>query len=521
MVWVTDVRRSGSESAARWARWLVAAGIVGLMMSWSLTTPPLGYPDEGGHYVRALAVGSGEFYGSPNPQVLQPGFHRDSEKTCCDPGSDLSLRWVALGARVVAIPSALTPDHLPCAVGDGVPPAPCGTKTEDTGSTAVVTALGTIEPVPYVLPGLAANLGQDAPGALRFGRLMNVLVCGALLGMALFSLDLDRNGLGVVGLLLAVTPMVAFIGGSIAPSALEVSSAIGVFSLLLRACSDAPVRRWHWIALAGSSAALCASRSLGPVWLVLEVAIVVALVGVQGLKARVRASRFIAATVAAIAVCASVFTVWWEFTHQPGISFDARFFLTRLRAEWTDLPRVGREVVGVFGSLDIEMNPVVYIAWAAAVLYVVALAFVVATRRERVALGMVLVLTVVAAEVIAAAALNQNGFGLQGRHVLAFAATVPLTAGAILARHDEAVGGLARRRATAVCSVVAVVHGAAMVTAGKRYGWLDLEGGSIAAPPGGRVLWIVVTTAALAMLVLGAMRLVAHQEDRPRAVPQI
>jgi hypothetical protein len=71
---------------------------------------------------------------------------------------------------------------------------------------ALVTAVGTYQPFPYLLPAVALRAGCSPPTALRLGRAAQALIVLALLAIAVFALyDAESPLVSLLGLLLAVT----------------------------------------------------------------------------------------------------------------------------------------------------------------------------------------------------------------------------------------------------------------------------------------------------------------------------
>ncbi|HEX7277667.1 MAG TPA: DUF2142 domain-containing protein, partial [Acidimicrobiales bacterium] len=268
---------------------LLAAAAV--LAGWVFTNPVAGSPDELNHVLRAQAVGRGDFSGRPNPELAAASAQPDVVKACCSPDNPARLRWVQRGARLVDVPARGNFGacfDLPAGfVADCVERRPAG-----SGPTERLTSMGTLEPGPYLLPGLATRLAGDPVSSVRWARAANALVTLVLLALAAWALSSPTaSGLAWLGLLAAVTPMVLFTGATPAPSAAEVAGGICFAAALLR-LSRAPSQAAGggvWLALAAGGVALAASRSLGPVWIVLDVAAVAALVGPRRLWATLRA----------------------------------------------------------------------------------------------------------------------------------------------------------------------------------------------------------------------------------------
>jgi hypothetical protein len=137
-------------------------------------------------------------------------------------------------------------------------------------------------------------------------------------------------------------------------------------------------------------------------------------------------------------VAAGVGTAAWELTHQPGVPFDGAFFFHELGPSTSDLGRVSRELVGVFGSVDVGLPGPARLAWMVLVGAVVIGALASGTARQRIVVATAVVAVVVVTLLVSSALLRQNGFQVQGRHVLAFVVLVPLLAGEVLHANHRA-----------------------------------------------------------------------------------
>ena len=510
-------QRSARRDPARAGRWLVVASFGLLLFSWAMTTPPGGFPDELDHYIRALAVGRGEFYGTPNPQLANPALTTDVPHSCCVPGSASSIRWVARGVRMFRIPSALAPERLGCPIVTHQV-SRCGASFISTDRRVHPSDVGTLEPVPYVLPGLATRLTSDPARALQYLRLTSAAMSLALLALAVGAMWPKEHDspLALAGIILATSPMVLFVGASPSPSAVEVTAGLAFFAVLLRLirAPDPAADRW-WLALGASGALLATSRSLGPIWILADVATAVALVGPRRTLSVVRRGGRHAAGALGLVAAAGLSTALWELTHQPRVPFDASFFHDQLYPAVLQLERTGQEVIGRFGIVDIPLPIGGTAAWVVGLSVLGVLVFARGSLRECAVLLAQLGALVVVTILVTAGVIRQNGFDIQGRHVLALAVTVPLLMGEILRRRTR------RPRSTIgvtavvlVAVVVGAVQLAALVRAGRAYGWLAFHPpAGVWMPPGGRVLWLTVVVLGSLALPMG-VALAAPRERR-------
>ena len=485
-----------------------------------MTTPPGGYPDEIDHYVRAVAIGQGELRGEPDPTLESPDLDHHPTKACCKPPNANVRLWVAEGSRLVRIPADLAPEGLACTGEPRIFGVHCDLVADEHGEVRHLTDMGTVEPAMYALPGLATRLAHDPMSGLRLARLVNTVIALALLGAAVVALtETGRSPLPALGLLVAASPMVLYVGSSVSANSAEVSAGLAFVSVLLRLTRPTKPSarpRWLWVALGVAGVILAVSRSLGPFWIALDVALVVLLRGRPSVVQLLREDRRRAELVGVVVAIAVVTTVGWELLFQPTVHFDAPFFVHQVGPSIDDLrSRVWQELVGVFASLTVRMSAAAYTAWAVIFGVLAAMSLVHATRRERLAMAAGVVAVVVVAIGISAGIMNQNGFGLQGRHFLAVAVTAPLIAGEVLERHhrtSRAAGAFLGLTAL----TVALVQLHAFVRAGDRFGW---RAGRLPAswlPPGGELPWVIVAAVGAGCIGLGGL-ILAGRVMRDRA----
>src|SRR3954452_7948674 len=210
----------------------------------ALATPPFAAPDEASHYVRALGVGQGHLIGDEAPG-LQIG------------GTPRQAAWGKQLVREVEVPKGLDPEPYDC-VREASASADCQDKARPTAHrTKATTDVGPYQPLAYVAPGLAARAGDSPPGADRLARAAGLAVNLALLATAALLL-----GAPILGLALAVTPMVLFLGASVTSSGFEVAAGVAFAAAVLAIARSEPARRER-ILFALTGAALALSRTPG------------------------------------------------------------------------------------------------------------------------------------------------------------------------------------------------------------------------------------------------------------------
>lgn len=461
-----------------------------LLAAWVMGNAPFGAPDEAFHYIRAVGVSEGHLLGTPDP-AARIGV------------TPTQVAWTAQATRQLSLPRALDPQPYTCEIGRPHRSAACQLRaTPNTGPVARATTVGNYQPLPYLLPAAVVRAGGSATAALRLARAIQALSALALLAIAVFALyDGASPLLSLLGPLLAVTPMAIFCASALGGSGIEVASGVAFMACLLRVGrSAAEPRRW-WLLLASSGAVLALSRSTGPAFLVLMLALAAALAG-----PRAFAARLLAGWPARLAVCALLAAIAlnrvWEGLYGPSVPLDTSSLHAGLVAGahqwWKALP----QLVGSFGYLEVKLPLILPLAWFALALALLAAAAAVSERRERLVLAGALAAGLAGPAVFYALFVRPSGFGLQGRYVLPALVALPIVAGELLCRHSRrASSAWLGRLALALPLAVALAQILAWYVNARRYAvgtsgptWF-LPHASWA-PPGGWWPWLALALAA-------------------------
>ena len=473
-----------------------------LLASWVMGNAPFAAPDEVEHFIRAVGVSQGNVIGR------------------ADPGAGIGatvtqMSWTSRAARIVTLPSNLNPEPYTCDLSLSEPSAVCQ-KTVDPRSppATLATAVGNYQPLPYLLPAVALKAGGSPPAALRLARAAQALVVLGLLSVALFALyDADSPLVSLLGLMLAVTPMVLFCGASLNGSGMEISAAVAFFACLLRlGRDDQPRARW-WLLAGLSGATLGLSRSASPAWLVLELLVAF---GWGGSKAFARSwSSSLAPRVAVVVLVLSVLlNRTWEALYGARVSLDASDLHAGVVAGahewWRSLP----DLIGKFGYVDVKLPLIVSLAWFALVLALFVSACLLCARRRSLLLVFVFAVGLLGPMVFYALFIRPTGFGLQGRRVLPALVVLPLLAGeGVYVNRGSAVAERLRVLLFAIPVACALMQLVAWYVNAKRYA----VGGSgpewfltraAWSPPAGWWMWL--STAVIASACLAAVALVGR-----------
>ncbi len=471
---------------------------------------PFAAPDEFEHFIRAIGVSEGHLIGEPTRA-------RTSGST------PTQIASTSQAARVVSLPADLNPEPFACELGPGERSAACqNTANPHPPPAALVTAVGNYQPFPYLLPALALRAGGSPPAALRLGRAAEALTVLALLAIAVLALhDAESPLVSLLGLLLAVTPMVLFCASSLSGSGTEIAGAAAFFSCLLRVGRPAsvPARWWAFTAISGATLAL--SRSASPAWLVLALLIAVGWSGPQAFIRRWTGGWEPRVTAGALVLAVGLNRVW-EGLYGSRLPLDTTKLHAGLVAGahewWKALP----DLVGKFGYLDVKLPLVIPLAWFGLVFALLGGAVLVCGRRERLLLTIVLVAGLVGPVIFYALLIRPTGFGLQGRHVLPILVAVPLLAGEVLNRHrDRARADWLTLLTVTIPVAVGFMQVAAWYVNARRYavGGSGPEwflGRAAWTPPVGWWTWL--TAVVLAGVCLGAVAL-ADRETATHTSP--
>ena len=494
------------------ALWFFVLGSV-----WAISSPTPAAIDEPTHYIKALATAQGQLIGvhAPAPNDLH----------------DLPLTKIVedQASRAFMVPAALAPDGVySCNAGSLEKPATCsagtrcqrylaqctGDRLGHTGLVREVSYDGEYEPTLYLLPGLLADMANNDVNGMRAARMGGVITGTVFIGLAAALLwERRRSAYALLGLLLAVTPMVAHLSASVNPSGGEIVLAICWFAGLLRLVREpAPGARWVWLAVGVSGGLLGFSRALGFVWVIAGLLFAALLLGVPATWRRIRARGGYAWAAVALVVAGVVMDqVWWKVVvgpiHYPRPLSDARHYLLN---QFNGLPTWFSEQVGVFGWGDVHMNAIQYVIWSVMAVALVTVALLVGTRRQRAVLSAMVVADVIGTVLLAAYTRIAFGYpsgGMEGRYVLPFTVMVVLLAGEVIRERSHVLGDLAPRRMLLYLAAGGIfVQLSALWLNARRYavgidGPLMFLGHSLWAPPFGWAPWIVLGLLDAALLV--------------------
>jgi len=387
-----------SGSGARAAGWLALVAFFLLGAAWAVAAPYNGGYDEHDHVVRAAGVVRGQLLVPPARGTGDGGYQR--------------------------VPASLVPPGYACLVSADPPPASClGTAPRDNRLTVVHTRAARYDPAYYALVGWPLRWWPRMSGVIG-ARLVNAALGAALLAGAVWLLwPLGRYRLVLLGLLFALSPMLASLNGLVNPSGLAIDAAILLWCALLRILPPGSVPRpigggpTRLAALAGVVLALARAEGV-----VLVVAIVgLALLALGRPVAPPRRRLLIAG--GAVALAAGLGLAWAMVSRVASVGAGPGGLPV---AGWDTVATIVRgnfdywlrQTVGLFGYGAIGLPVWGYVAWTAVLAALVLPAAALAGRRLAGVLLGIPVLCFAAGLVAELALVHRIGYWMQGRYFL-------------------------------------------------------------------------------------------------------
>lgn len=492
---------------------LLLSGYALLTGSWLVSNPAGAAPDESSHYVKALGVARGQWSGArperlPAQVAALPGFGVEAYREFTIPGS----RWSPGFNCILEHPA----DSAGCQLQ---------ARPESHDRLIKGSVVGTWQPYLYLASGLVAGVPPGPMNGMRAARLIQALLNLALLSLAIFALwDEDNPGESLLGLVIATTPMIVFIGASLNPSGPEIYSGLCLAAGLLRTMRSSGTSRLGWVATGAGASIMGLGRPTGPLWLLVLGLWIVALMGSRAAWNLIRAGGRRSATALGVTALAVASNLIWEFlvVEPPLVRFPSE--MASFSSSFAELRGTFRHLVGVFGWLDVVMPYLAYVVWFALLVVVVLLGWLVGSRRHRLALILLTGGSFLIAGCLSAFWLRRWGIGMQGRYFLPLLVSVPLLAGEIIrSGHTRLTGLWPRRMGAWVAIVVAAIQLVAWYSNSRRYavglsGPVFFFGREEWTPPWGYLPWAV--TACLGCLCVALFGILTTRNRTDSALLQ-
>jgi hypothetical protein len=386
---------------------------------WALSQPVLAGPDEPAHVVRADAIAHGLIGSEPRerlPRVLRP---------------------VDDDVRIVRAPEIYGSVVIPCFAHQRDLLPPCLRFSGPTTDSDVASYEALQPPAYYAVVGLTSWLSTPGSRAVYMMRLVSAVLTGAFIATAFAAVRRSAAPrLLSTGVVIAITPMVLFLGGVVGPAGTEIAAAIAfwVCGLVLLSRAADRVERSLVTGAGIAGCVLALSRPLGPLWIGL-IALALACVSSRtALRTVARSGR--ARVWAALVVAAMAVQVAWNVIAGPRDATLTGHVAANLSTVDQLADSFGatfgwyREMIGSFGWNETLTPTLTWVPWTAALgfLFFAALAWV--ARR---CAGVLLAL--VAAVIVVPIVFELTPYHVDGGSWLG-SSTLPLAVGVpILAAH--------------------------------------------------------------------------------------
>lgn len=510
---------------------LLVLAFVLLLGGWVGANAPGNGPDEPANYLKAVGAGTGQGLGEK--QVLPKAAFGHGEAAA------RRVQWINANSRSFLIPAGLTPGRFTCYNEAFLitSPATCTQRVAQNPHQArQVSYVGTYPPYVFAVPGFVMARMSDSLTALYVGRTVLGVITAALLAIAVWASWSGRVGASsLLGLALAVSPMVLFLGTSIGANGVEAVGALAAFSVVLRSARPDPPG-WLWPAGFLAIGLSVLARPTGLLWLVLALLLAAVLHGPRRvLRASLHGRRRLWSALTLIPV---VLAVVWDRLVQPHPAVNWHLVRESLSAIPGDVQRITLEWIGVFGWDSLRMTPWIYRIWLLLVaLLVVGAVLAGRTIRERLLAPGVLVASLVLLGLIDLLVFRQTYFPVYGRYTLPLGVLVPLVAGHVITLRlgeagDDTQALSIQRTMSRVRTVgprvalplVALVQLCGLWTSARRAavsvdGPAWFFGRSQFAPPGGWGPWFVLAVAGTLALALAGF--IGSERREVKTVPDV
>ena len=388
----------------------IGAALFSLMAVWSFLTPLFSGPDEPSNFIRSAAVVRGEWIGENYPASIEKSY------------------W---STYVHIDPQFGTANAIPWCFAPFPEKPGCGIAVEDVPVVDIPTwtNMGRYPPLPFVISGIGTVFGATDLSVL-VARLMTSLVSAVLIACSAYAIL--RRQQSLLGLLLALTPGTIFLASAMNPSAIEICSAIAMWSILPSVIQDkAPDRTTQTIFLA-AGVLLIATRPIGIVVYIAAVLISWIAYGNTTLTQVIKTNK----TALSVHGLSAALMAWWyvavySFQTSPSLTAENQklSLSNQITQSLQHIPELLDQHVGNFGWLDTP------IPRGALWLYALIAAVAISTSLQRLNKRKTLALTLLSCAVVGISlAVDMNfyamfgWFGAQGRHIAPILVGVPLLA---------------------------------------------------------------------------------------------
>lgn len=478
--------------------------LAALSMLWAVASPLMSVPDEPAHTIKAVSVARGQLVGvTGNKQ------------------SDMTV--VQVPEYIAAI------GQQACTAWKATITADCALPVDGNSRNLVdaVTSAGNYNPMYYAMVGMPSRILTGAKAVYAM-RAVSALLCAAFLALAIgAAASMRRPFWPTTAALVAVTPMVLYLNGSINPNALEIVTTASLFlsiCLVFENYRNLATVKTAMVAVGVSGAVLANTRALSLLWLAAAVVAAAVIYGWRPLVA-VAKNRLGQAMMALIALGCAASLVWLVVANSfqsllgtpteisPGQAFATMLDLTFVYSSG---------YIGIMGWLDTPLPGAVYAFWNFAFAAIIVGGLSVRRLQSRAGVVLVLVGVIILPAILQAQVVESIGYIWQGRYLLALFVLLLLVCGVSMRTRTAPTGQWARSLTCWVITGAVGVHFYAFIYVLRRYtvgiqgrtNWTEMFE-PLWQPP---FTWPVLSAAYLIVLVLGGI--MAYKTlfcNRPRA----
>lgn len=386
----------------------IGAAFFSLMVVWSFLTPLFAGPDEPSNFIRSAAVVRGEWVGENYPASIEKSY------------------W---STYVHIDPQFGTANAIPWCFAPFPEKPGCGIAVEDAPVVDIPTwtNMGRYPPLPFVISGMGTVFGATNLSVFM-ARAMTSVVSALLIACSAYTIMRRKQSL--VGLLVALTPGTIFLASAMNPSALEICSAIALWSVLPSIYEGQVHDRIIQYIFIVAGVLLIATRPIGIVMYAAVAVISWVALGSTRLIPSIKANK----VALLIHSLTAALMAWWYiavYSYQTSPSLTAGAEKVSITAQFTrsmnHIPELLDQVVGNFGWLDTP------IPRGALWLYIICVTAVIIASLNHIGKRSALALVLLSMTVICACiAVDMNfyamfgWFGAQGRHIAPILVGVPL-----------------------------------------------------------------------------------------------
>lgn len=465
--------------------------LAALSMLWAVASPLMSIPDEPAHTIKAASVARGQLIGvSGNKQ------------------SDLMIVQVPEYIAVIG--------NQTCPAGKANVTADCALPIDGTARDLVdaVTSAGNYNPMYYAVVGLPSRILTGAT-AIYAMRAVSALLCAGFLALAVgAAASMRRPFWPTTGVLVAVTPMLLYLNGSINPNALEI---VTTASLFLSAClvfensKNLATVKTGMVVVGISGAVLANTRALSLLWLAFAVVAAVLIHGWKPLVA-VAKNRLGQASIAFIALGCMASLAWLVVANsfQSLVGTPTEITQGQAIATMLDLTfAYSTGYIGIMGWLDTPLPGAVYAFWNFAFAAIIIGGLSVRRLRSRTGVILVLAGVIILPAILQAQVVESLGYIWQGRYLLALFVLLLMVCGVAMRTRTTPTGQWAKSLACWVIAGAIGVHFYAFIYVLRRYtvgiqghtNWLEMFE-PMWQPP---FTWQLLSVAYLVVLVFGGV----------------